>query len=220
MASAFPWTSTKACTLPYISSWLHGLMYCTAQRSCKNFPCLTSLVPIQCGAERAGCGMCSTPAMNFIRRRHLGQCHCHARPTPSVYKGKRTLRGMPTHRAGRPNQAAVEKLAKHWARCVGRKLHYFGPTELPLFAQDVSGSSLVAGHVPTHPFLDANPNPDPTFTQTLNLACGRVGRSCIHHWNIIFTTWTCIQRLASAKTNFERIAVLFSCSRGVNLFSG
>ena len=36
-----------------------------------------------------------------------------------------------------------------------------------------SGSSLVAGHVPTHPFLEANP--DPTLTQTLNLTWGRVG---------------------------------------------
>ena len=45
-------------------------------------------------------------------------------------------------------------------------------------AQSLSflGSSLVAGHIPTHPFLEADPNPDPTLSQTLNLTWGRVGK--------------------------------------------
>ena len=37
------------------------------------------------------------------------------------------------------------------------------------------GSSLVTGHIPTHPFLVASPDPNPALTQTLDLSQGRVG---------------------------------------------
>ena len=36
------------------------------------------------------------------------------------------------------------------------------------------GSSLVTGHVPTHPSPEASPDPNPTLTQTLDLTQGRV----------------------------------------------
>ena len=38
-----------------------------------------------------------------------------------------------------------------------------------------NGSSLVTGHVPTHPFPEARPDTNPTLTQTLDLTQGRVG---------------------------------------------
>ena len=37
------------------------------------------------------------------------------------------------------------------------------------------GSSLVTGHVPTHPFPDTCPDPNPTLTQTLDLTQRRGG---------------------------------------------
>ena len=37
------------------------------------------------------------------------------------------------------------------------------------------GSCLVMGHVPTHPFPVASPDPNPTLTQTVDLSQGRVG---------------------------------------------
>ena len=37
------------------------------------------------------------------------------------------------------------------------------------------GSSLVTGHVPTHSFPEAIPDPNPTLTQNLDLTQGRVG---------------------------------------------
>ena len=37
------------------------------------------------------------------------------------------------------------------------------------------GSSLFTGHVPTHPFPEASPDPNLTLTQTLDLTQGRVG---------------------------------------------
>ena len=37
------------------------------------------------------------------------------------------------------------------------------------------GSSLFVGHLPTHPFPEASPDPNPTLTQTLDRTKGRVG---------------------------------------------
>ena len=42
-------------------------------------------------------------------------------------------------------------------------------------AHNQARSSLFTGHVPTHPFPEACPDPNPTLTQTLDLTQGRVG---------------------------------------------
>ena len=47
----------------------------------------------------------------------------------------------------------------------------------PLFVRTLAilGSSLFMGHIPTHPFPEASPDPNPTLTQTLDLTQGRGG---------------------------------------------
>ena len=42
-------------------------------------------------------------------------------------------------------------------------------------AIEMLDQSLITGHVPTNPFPDACPGPNPTLTQTLDLTQGRVG---------------------------------------------
>ena len=44
-----------------------------------------------------------------------------------------------------------------------------------MLSAKTAGSTLVTGHVPTHPFPEASPDPNLTLTQTLDLIQGRVG---------------------------------------------
>ena len=44
-------------------------------------------------------------------------------------------------------------------------------------ARNQARSSLDMDHVPTHPFPEASPDPNPTLTQTLDLTQERVGTS-------------------------------------------
>ena len=48
-------------------------------------------------------------------------------------------------------------------------------TQVSTAPAEICLSSLFTGHVPTHPFPEACPDPNPTLTQTLGLTQGRVG---------------------------------------------